>query len=123
MGKGVQQLTPHDQRKHLWGMVPAVDILNVAGANTSLTLYLSRISSFGITIDLDSASRPVLWSAQGGDQRQRLRYCCTKCYASPRRHFVSTGQSFGSDITHLVLSFHYKRIVPATSRENRTTYQ
>jgi hypothetical protein len=31
------------QRKYLWGIVPAVDILNVAqnaGANISLTLYL-----------------------------------------------------------------------------------
>ncbi|KAH8787232.1 hypothetical protein BGZ57DRAFT_939940 [Hyaloscypha finlandica] len=43
VGKGVEQLSPHGQRKYLWGMVPAVDILNVAqnaGANISLTLHL-----------------------------------------------------------------------------------
>ena len=44
MGMGVGQLSPHGQKKKiLWGMVPTVDILNVAqnaGANISLTLYL-----------------------------------------------------------------------------------
>ncbi|PMD57810.1 uncharacterized protein K444DRAFT_653762 [Hyaloscypha bicolor E] len=43
VGEGVEQLSPHGQRKYLWGNVPAVDILNVAQnerANISSILYL-----------------------------------------------------------------------------------
>jgi hypothetical protein len=41
-----------------------------------------------------------------------------KCYASPRSHFVSTKQSFGSDITHLALSFRTKELFKIFKRES-----
>jgi hypothetical protein len=43
VGEGVEQLSPHGQRKYLWGNVPAVDILNVEQnerANISSILHL-----------------------------------------------------------------------------------